>query len=383
MVPVDRRCGPERPERWVGPDAVRVLAMAWLAVGVLLGGCTEDRSPREPPTIGVSTPAGPEVPTITWSLDTLAMIGSLEGEESELFGSLTGASILADGRFLVMDSQGSRVALFDEGGEHLSSISSTGEGPGELQLPTALAVSKNRNIFVMDRLLGRISRFALEGNHFEFEEMWPAPSMPQGVCVSDGALWVGVLREGRLAHRMGEDGTLEEAVGDAPDVPEMRDLGDLGELLVYPQLVRPVIHCDDGAGLMILVSGSHPLVQAYRSSGDRLWSMEMPDFTSFQSRQTETGGVTHSSHPERGSHFATGVVPWDDEHVLVQYEIRWENGEREPGVDSRLVEVATGAMVGRSMELPRILAGRGDRFLIEGSEVFPEVILVERHDWQE
>lgn len=370
----------KRPEGMVEPHLFRVLGMMWLAAGILLGGCTEDRSPREAPTVGVSTPAGPDVPTITWSMDTLAMIGSLDGDESGVFGSLTGASLLADGRFLVVDSQGGRVALFDRSGEHLSSISSSGEGPGDLQFPSAHVVSEDRDLYVMDRLLGRLSRFALEGDHFEFVEMWRAPSLADGVCVSDGEIWIGGLREGRLAHRMGEDGTLEEAVGDAPDIPEMRDLGELGELIVYPQLVRPMMRCDDDVGVMLLVSSSHPRVQAYHDSGDRLWSMEMPGFTSFQTRQTETGGVTHSMHPERGSHFAAGIVPWDDEHVLIQYAIRRESGDQESGMDSRLIDLATGTVVGQSLELPRILAGRGDRFVIEGSEIFPEAILVQRQN---
>lgn len=47
-------------------------------------------------------------------------------------------------------------------------------------------------------------------------------------------------------------------------------------------------------------------------------------------------------------------------------------------MDSRIIDLATGESLARSTELPPVLGGNGDAFVISGQQVFPQALLVRR-----
>jgi hypothetical protein len=62
-------------------------------------------------------------------------IGVLEGEEVYQFNHVSGATVLSDGRILIVDAGSAELRYYDASGRHLMSAGRRGEGPGELQLP--------------------------------------------------------------------------------------------------------------------------------------------------------------------------------------------------------------------------------------------------------
>lgn len=334
------------------------------------------------PAIGVSTAPSAELHLLEWSIDTITAVGVLEGPEDFQFVGLREASVLPGAEFSLLDMRGGRVAFFDSAGQHLKSIQSRGEGPGEFQLPVAHAVSKEGDLFVLDRQLARLSHFRLTAGEMKFVGMRRVNYRLTSLCVLNDTLWFGGIVDGRLAHRVDEQGTIEVSIGTPPEIEGIERLGDFGEALAYPQMVRPKMHCDDESGLLILASLSHPRVQAYRGSGEVVWSMDLPGFTSLQFERTESGGLRDFSHPERGSHLLFSLVPWLEGQVLIQYEVRRDEPARDgaspTSMDSRIIDLATGEVLSRSDQLPPILGGNGNLLVISGQELFPQALLVRR-----
>lgn len=365
-----------RTRKGTGLGAVFAVVLAVTALG-----CSDERSKF--PRIVVSTPPSEDVhDLVEWHFDTLTVVGELEGADHFQFVGLGQASVLPGGEFLLMDPRGGRVALYDSTGQHLTSVQSFGEGPGELQLPVAHAVTEGGDLFVLDRLLARLSHFRLASGEMEFVGMRRVSQRFVSLCVLNGTLWLGGLIDGRLAHRVDEEGAVRVSIGKPPKIEGIERLGEFGEALAYPQLVRPMMHCDDESGLIVLASTSHPRVQAYRGSGEAVWSTDLPGFTSTQFELTESGGLRHLSHRERGSHVLFSLVPWAEGQLLIQYQVRREEGDGEQPsamtMDSRIMDLATGEVVSMSTALPPILGGRGNLLVISGQELFPEALLV-RH----
>lgn len=84
-----------------------------------------------------------------------------EGERSEAsFGTITGLAIDARGHLYVSDAQDHRVLVFDAAGRQVGTIGRKGQGPGEFQHPTSLAIAKDGSLWVRES--NRVQRFVPE-----------------------------------------------------------------------------------------------------------------------------------------------------------------------------------------------------------------------------
>lgn len=71
--------------------------------------------------------------------------------------------VLPDGTVYVVDSKDSRVKVFDAAGKFLRAFGRPGQGPGEMNQPTGILVTPDREILVEDVLNRRLTVFALDG----------------------------------------------------------------------------------------------------------------------------------------------------------------------------------------------------------------------------
>lgn len=71
---------------------------------------------------------------------------------------------LAPGRVYVVDPPRHHVAVFGAGGARIATIGDRGEGPGQLNFPTAAAVAGDGTLLVVDALNFRVSRYAPDGS---------------------------------------------------------------------------------------------------------------------------------------------------------------------------------------------------------------------------
>lgn len=77
-------------------------------------------------------------------------VGTVEGEDWEMFSGIRSIVFDASDNMYVLDAQNTRVVVFDADGRFVRQFGKKGGGPGELQAPFAMALSSDGDIVVSD-----------------------------------------------------------------------------------------------------------------------------------------------------------------------------------------------------------------------------------------
>src|SRR5258705_58371 len=106
------------------------------------------------------------------------------------FGEVPGVSWDSNGNIYITDGYiNSRVAKYDKNGDWVKQWGTKGTGPGQFNLPHAIAIDRNNNIYVGDRTNRRIQVFDTDG---KFQRMFSIdiPPVP-GTHAVNGATPTG------------------------------------------------------------------------------------------------------------------------------------------------------------------------------------------------
>ncbi len=136
------------------------------------------------------------------------------GNDDKHFGRPTDIAWLPDGTFFITDGYiNTRVVKFDKNGKYLMTWGTPGKAPGQFNLPHAIAIDRNRRLYVADRANSRIQVFDENG---KFLDQWPNVRKPFDIMMSaDQFLWVAdgatnkFLKydlDGKLLYWWGEQG---------------------------------------------------------------------------------------------------------------------------------------------------------------------------------
>ena len=139
--------------------------------------------------------------TLVMSLGKPGVAGSAPGE----FNQPTDVAVAPNGDIYVADGHvgggtavgNARIVRFDRRGEHLGSFGKKGMGPGELDVPHALAFDSRGRLFVADRQNNRLQIFDATG---KFIDSWFQFGRPSGFFIDrDDTLYVAdsESRDGR------------------------------------------------------------------------------------------------------------------------------------------------------------------------------------------
>lgn len=164
---------------------LRSAALLALAAWPALAWAQVSDAPR------VANGAEPPDGVVRLELEELWRAGGLEGEV--LFGVIADVAADADGNVYVLDNQLCQVRVFSPRGEHLRDLSRQGEGPGEIQQPTALVMLPDETLGIVMGYPGKIVRIKLDGT--PVENLYPTGDPSEG--------GYGLVREARF-----RDGTL-------------------------------------------------------------------------------------------------------------------------------------------------------------------------------
>ncbi|MGK7311597.1 MAG: hypothetical protein ACN0LA_05105 [Candidatus Longimicrobiales bacterium M2_2A_002] len=246
-------------------------ASAWLAIPLLLAGCsTDDAAPAMSAavdTVGgverVAYPADPG-PALDWPIDTVAVIGDAFAEDEYQFDQVSAGGLAADeaGSLYVLDRQGNRVLKYGRDGRHLATLGREGGGPGELSQPIALAVGPGDTVWVSDFSNGRITGYPQDGGDprtipFPGEGVIPGQRLQ---ALDDGFITLmrpvfGIrMQAGRAQVARGDDEGAEAQ--DRPVLPVMRltdSLETVDTLWATPEPPMDVVQLEAGGRVMVTV----------------------------------------------------------------------------------------------------------------------------------
>jgi len=121
-------------------------------------------------------------------LMTLGVKGQA-GADQKTFNRPTDVAFTPTGEFFVSDGYGnSRVVKFSREGKYLLEWGRRGSGPGEFNLPHAMAVDSKARLYVSDRENNRIQIFDFNG---KFLRQWTHLGATQGVFITpQDELWI-------------------------------------------------------------------------------------------------------------------------------------------------------------------------------------------------
>jgi secreted PhoX family phosphatase len=116
-------------------------------------------------------------------LMTLGKAG-VAGNTPDTFNMPSDVIVAPNGDIFVADGHGgdsnNRIVKFDKNGKYIKEWGKKGTGPGEFDIPHALAFDSKGRLYVGDRNNNRIQIFDQDGN---FIEQWPQFSRPSGIFI--------------------------------------------------------------------------------------------------------------------------------------------------------------------------------------------------------
>ena len=235
------------------PDAARVLRLDWRTGRAEPLECAGRRW-----TSPIAVAAGAGGATLVADGDHVVRVS---GSSCSDFGAgaldrPTGIAV-ASGRVYVVDPPRHDVVVFDEAGAELARFGARGEGEGELNFPTAVAVAQDGTLLVVDALNFRVVRFSADGRYLgafgETGEGEGAFARPKAVAVdAAGRIYVSDA-ERDVVVVFDAAGTFEYALGGSGSGP--------GELLLPAGLAVAAAH-------LFVADSQNARIQVFELLGD-------------------------------------------------------------------------------------------------------------------
>jgi len=142
--------------------------------------------------------SGNFIKTFGWGVDTganrfeICTINcqrGISGSASGQFDNVRGIAVDSANRLITVDSNNSRIQIFDSSGNHTQSFGSFGSAVGLFNLPFGIAIDSLDRIIVADTINQRIQIFNSTGNHIQsFGSFGSADGQfnnPRGISIDD------------------------------------------------------------------------------------------------------------------------------------------------------------------------------------------------------
>jgi sugar lactone lactonase YvrE len=144
-----------------------------------------------------------------------------KGETKDTFNRPTDVAFGPNGDIYVSDGYGnSRVVKFTRNGEFVKAWGKKGDGPGDFNLPHAVAVDRHGRVYVGDRENYRLQVFDADGN---FLTQWKHVGSPWGVAITgDDSLFMADGHNNRIL-KLNLKGEVQGVLGGPGKLPGQLD----------------------------------------------------------------------------------------------------------------------------------------------------------------
>ncbi len=258
---------------------MKLLSAGIIVITVIVTGCGTSDDSRTGSAQLVQIDTDPTV--ILCPFDS---IGIKVGDSNYVMGSVEGVAFGPDGNIIVLDCSRSTVRLYSPGGEYLRSIGRKGNGPGELQNVTFMAVSEDGQIHLSGTGGGMLGIHSYD--YFAGEWLGSSSTFIPPSCL-EGARGNSYLRKDINIEVNGDEIVL-------PVTISMYETGSDDPLVTYYEETVPFDPTNEvglleldwygydiaaGAGGMVFIaprSTEEALIVVYDSSGNEIRTLQLP-----------------------------------------------------------------------------------------------------------
>jgi hypothetical protein len=202
----------------------------------------------------------------------------------------------------------------------------------------------------------------------------------RSICNLGEKLYANVLHQGSVVHEIGDTPAPIRSFGSAPAVSGLEALGAFRGM-AEGMLASGLIVCYDQPPLIIVAATAQPFISAYRADGSVVWSVRLRDYNQIAYELSPAGALRTRINASAGAHIAQQIVPWSNNTVLVQYEMRKPGArpdDSEIVIETRIHDVRTGRELTRRRDLPYIAATAGPYVYFTTTDPFPQIRVMRR-----
>jgi len=118
---------------------------------------------REDGLVIVKNPIEPMYEEDVFSIEEELTIGKIKGSEEFIFSVVIDLDVDDEERIFVLDSKEANIKVFDKSGKYINTIGRKGQGPGELQRPSHIYLTPQKEILVNDPGVRKLHFFTIGG----------------------------------------------------------------------------------------------------------------------------------------------------------------------------------------------------------------------------
>jgi hypothetical protein len=303
--------------------------------------------------------------TLSWR--PLARFGGNDRSDAATLGLVADVAADRRGRTYVLDVANRRVAVFSQGGVLEEEVGRHGQGPGELQVPTALAMDARDRLYVLDIANARLEVFDVAGERTARIGSLPLEIAATDLCALGNRLFVLAARGGRLIHELSsETGHVIRSL--APD------LHAGGEVMAGAR-ASGHLACGPSDALTFLPSTRGEVIRFSATNGETSGRLLLPGYRAVQVTEQAGGAVVFRAPDGGPTDNGSSIVNLPHGRQLVQVGVATGGGliVQFNHVRSYLVSWVEGSVTPLGETLPRIVSTRANRAYTVETEPFPSV----------
>lgn len=289
------------------------------------------------------------------------------------FNLPTAAHLFPDGTSLLLDHRDFAVYVISPTGRILDRVGREGEGPGEMKAVRVMGVIPPATLYLIDYMLTRVTTYRWDGSDLRLDRTVRVRRPVNASCATGDKVVVWSYDERsdadpEVLHLYDTTFVHLRSVVDPPVGEEYpgtyRERRALNNHLVGGWLA-----CLPEREVVISLPYTTGEVAAYALDGTRLWQTTLTDFVlSGYERIGGTIGVGFADAEETRS-VTTGVHQVSSEYALVQIGTLHRSAPFDyafPTVETRVIRLSDGKVVGRQTDLPLVLAAAPGWLLFAG-----------------
>lgn len=220
------------------------------------------------------------------AIEDLRIRGTQDSDEGAFF-RVRGIAVDEDGNIYVLDDGDYHVHVFDHSGTHVRTLGRKGQGPGEFQDPTAIAVAGDR-LVVSDGGTKRLISWTLDGQHVSDSRLPGSDSPIRLFGMRDGSIiaeYAIIERQEkgtqvwRTLRHLAPDGTRLRELYTLPvpyvNLSSLSITGNQVTIRVPVTIARPHLVVTQ-QGEIYVSTGSEYQVLALELTGAAKWALRVP-----------------------------------------------------------------------------------------------------------